>query len=73
MDPLKKIDEESSPLDALKVALEMEKNAYEFYKKAHGLVKYPGTKEMFKFLMDEEVRHQQILEEEINKDFYQEM
>jgi rubrerythrin len=73
MEPVYKIDEESSPLDALKVALEMEKNAYEFYKKAMGLVKYPGTREMFKFLMDEEVRHQQILEEEINKDFYQEM
>jgi len=37
------------------------------------IAKYPGTREMFKFLMDEEVKHKSIIEEEINKDFYSEM
>ncbi|MDP8263580.1 MAG: ferritin family protein [Candidatus Ancaeobacter aquaticus] len=73
MEDWKTIDEETNPLDALKIALEMEKKVFEFYKKAMEIAKYPGTREMFKFLMDEEVKHKSIIEEEINKDFYSEM
>ncbi len=67
------IDETTTPQEAIRIAIEREKAAYEFYSKAAKISKYPGTKEMFESLAKEELRHRRILEEELNKDYYREM
>ncbi len=67
------IDESTTPEEAIRVAIEREKAAYEFYSKAAKIAKYPGTKEMFESLAKEELRHRRMLEEELNKDYYREM
>jgi rubrerythrin len=67
------IDESTTPQEAIRIAIEREKAAYEFYSKAARIAKYPGTKEMFESLAKEELRHRRILEEELNKDYYREM
>lgn len=67
------IDESTTPQEAIRVAIEREKAAYEFYSKAAKIAKYPGTKEMFESLAKEELRHRRMLEEELNKDYYREM
>jgi rubrerythrin len=67
------IDETTTPQEAIRVAIEREKAAHEFYSKAAKIAKYPGTKEMFESLAKEELRHRRMLEEELNKDYYKEM
>jgi rubrerythrin len=67
------IDETTTPEEAIKIAIEREKAAYEFYHRAAKIAKYPGTKEMFASLAKEELKHRRILEEELNKDYFKEM
>ena len=67
------IDETTTPQEAVRIAIEREKAAHEFYSKAAKIAKYPGTKEMFESLAREELRHRRMLEEELNKDYYREM
>jgi len=67
------IDEFTTPQEAIRIAMEREKAAHEFYSKAAKIAKYPGTKEMFESLAKEELRHRRMLEEELNKDYYKEM
>lgn len=67
------IDETTTPEEAIRIAIEREKAAHEFYSKAAKIAKYPGTKEMFESLAKEEFRHRRMLEEELNKDYYKEM
>jgi rubrerythrin len=67
------IDETTTPQEAIRVAIEREKAAHEFYSKAAKIAKDPGTKEMFESLAKEELRHRRMLEEELNKDYYREM
>ncbi len=67
------IDETTTPQEAIRLAIQREKAAYEFYTKAAKIAKYPGTREMFESLAKEELNHRQILEEELNKDYFQEM
>ncbi len=67
------IDETTTPQEAIRVAMEREKAAYEFYSKAARIAKYPGTKQMFESLAKEELRHRRMLEEELNQDYYKEM
>jgi rubrerythrin len=67
------IDETTTPQEAIRVAMEREKAAYEFYSKAAKIAKYPGTKQMFESLAKEELRHRRMLEEELNQDYYKEM
>ena len=67
------IDETTTPEEAIRVAIQREKAAYEFYSKAAKIAKYPGTKEMFETLAKEELGHRRRLEEELNKDYFKEM
>ncbi|MGA2955737.1 MAG: ferritin family protein [Thermodesulfobacteriota bacterium] len=67
------IDKTTTPEEAIRIAIEREKAAHEFYSKAAKIAKYPGTKEMFESLAKEELRHRRMLEEELNKDYYKEM
>ncbi len=67
------IDATTTPQEAVRIAIEREKAAHEFYTKAAKIAKYPGTKQMFESLAKEELKHRQILEAELNKDYFQEM
>jgi len=67
------IDDSTTPQEAVRLAIEREKGAYDFYSKAAKIVKYPGTKQMFEFLAQEETRHLKILQAELDKDYMQEM
>lgn len=67
------IDEKTTPQEAIRLAMEREKASYEFYLQAAQIAKYPGTKQMFESLAQEELKHRQILEEELNRDYMQEM
>ncbi len=67
------IDETTTPEEAIRMAIEREKGAYEFYNQAAKIAKYPGTQQMFEALAKEELRHRRILEEELNKSYLKEM
>jgi len=67
------IDESTTPEEAIRVAIQREKAAHEFYSQAAKIAKYPGTKQMFESLAKEELKHFRILEEELNKDYFKEM
>jgi len=67
------IDDTTRPEEAIRLAIEREKKAYEFYTQAARTARYPGTKEMFEALAREELKHRKMLEEELNKDYYREM
>jgi rubrerythrin len=63
-----------TPLDqAWRVAIERETNAYEFYKQAVEAVTDSALKKLFGFLMKEEKRHKDLLEDEFEKVFTKEM
>lgn len=60
---------------AYKVALELEKRSYDFYKKLNKESKDPQTKKFFEFLMGEENTHYELLTETLEylnspKDWY---
>ncbi len=67
------IDESTTPEEAIRMALQRERAAYEFYTKAAKIAKYPGTREMFESLAREELNHTRVLEDELNKDYFKEM
>lgn len=67
------IDENTTPQEAIRLAIEREKSSYEFYLQAAKIAKYPGTKQMFETLAQEELKHRQTLEEELNRDYMKEM
>jgi len=67
------IDDTTTPEEAVRLAIEREKAANEFYAKAAKIAKYPGTKQMFEFLAQEETKHLKLLQAELDKDYMQEM
>lgn len=67
------IDDSTTPEEAIRLAMQREKAAFEFYTKAAKIAKYPGTREMFESLAKEELKHARLLEEELNKDYFKEM
>ncbi len=67
------IDDSTTPEEAVHLAIEREKSSRQFYLQAAKIARYPGTKQMFEFLAEEELRHYQLLEAELNKDYFKEM
>ena len=63
-----------TPLDqAWRIAIEREKNAFEFYRDALEVVTDTSLRKLFEFLMKQEEHHQQLLEDQFDKGFIQEM
>lgn len=58
------------PADAIRMAIEHERQSMEFYKKAAENAEDPGAKSMFEALSKQEIEHQRILEEELEKEIY---
>jgi rubrerythrin len=61
------IDENTSPYDALQIALEEERRALAVFRRAAEVVKDHATRQMFEFLVKEEEKHERLLLDEIDK------
>ncbi len=61
------IRENITPEEAVRLAIERERRASEFYARCAGLVKDPGVKKLFEFLAAEERRHFDLLEREYDR------
>ncbi len=63
----------NTPIDIIRMALEREKQAVRDYTEFAKTAEDPSVREMFLFLIEEEKRHVKLLQEEIEKEVYQEM
>jgi rubrerythrin len=54
------------------MAIEHEKQSKVFYEKAAQNMDDPGTRKMFEELARQEIEHQRILEEELDREIYRE-
>jgi len=61
------VNESTRPEEAVKLAMERERTAREFYLRCAGIVTDPGVKKMFEFLAKEENRHFDLLEKEYDR------
>jgi rubrerythrin len=62
-----------TPTEIIQMALEREKEAVVDYSEYAKTTSDPKVKEMFRFLAEEEKKHVKLLQEEIEKEIYQEM
>jgi len=67
------IDKTTDPLEAIKIALQREQEAHDFYKNHANLFENEGTRTMFLFLAGEEMKHKQKLQDELDKNYLYEM
>lgn len=58
---LKKVSHKTDELKAYEIAMEMENDGYNFYKKTLNSVADPNAKELYKFLLSEEEAHFELL------------
>ena len=61
------INESMRPEEAVKLAMERERTAQDFYLKCAAVVNDPGVKKMFEFLAREESKHFDLLEKEYDR------
>lgn len=62
-----------NPVEVIRMALEREKSAVRDYTEFAATAADPKIREMFRFLAEEEKKHVKILQDEIEKEIYQEM
>ena len=67
------IDKTTDPLEAIKIAIRREREAYEFYKNHAELFDNDATREMFMFLAEEERKHEEKLQKELDENYLYEM
>jgi rubrerythrin len=68
-----KIDKNTSPAEAVRLALKQETKARKFYEECAQIVNHPGAKKMFEFLAGEERKHEDLIQRELDRSFMQEM
>ena len=68
-----KVDKNTSPADAARIALKQEERARQFYEQCARVMTDPGAKKMFEFLASEEKKHEALLRKELDTSFMQEM
>ncbi len=61
------VDENLTPEAAVKMAMEREQRANEFYRSCASVVKDPGVRKLFEFLSAEEQRHHDLLQREYDR------
>lgn len=61
------ISETMRPEEAVKLAMERERVAQDFYLRCAAVVSDPGVKKMFEFLAREESKHFDLLEKEYDR------
>ncbi|MBI5576072.1 MAG: hypothetical protein HY896_06870 [Deltaproteobacteria bacterium] len=62
-----------NPIEVIRMALEREKEAVQEYNEFAQTAEDKSIREMFLFLVEEEKKHVKLLQEEIEKEIYQEM
>ena len=62
-----------TPIEIIQLALGREKDAVRDYTEYAKTAEEPTVREMFLFLAEEEKRHVKLLQDEIEKEIYQEM
>lgn len=68
-----KVDKNTSPAEAARLALSQEQRAKKFYEDCARVMEHPAAKKMFEFLADEERKHETLIQKEIDNHFLQEM
>ena len=61
------VNEHTRPEEAVKIAMERERLAQQFYLRCAAIVADPGVKKMFEFLAREESKHYDLLEREYDR------
>jgi len=67
------LDSTDDPVEALQLAIKREEAAYQFYKKHASLFKNEATKQMFEMLAEEEIKHKEKLQAELDDYYMSEM
>ena len=67
------IDKTTNPLEAIRIAIQREQEAHDFYNNHARLFENEATREMFEFLAKEELKHKTRLQEELDKNYLYEM
>jgi rubrerythrin len=67
------IDMTDDPVEALRLAIKREENAYEFYMKHAKIFKNDATRKMFEALAQEEIKHKERLIAELDDRYLSEM
>ena len=68
-----KVDRNTSPEEAARLALKQEQKARRFYEECAKIMQNPGAKRMFEFLAAEEQKHETLIQKEIDENFLTEM
>ena len=68
-----KVDKNTSPAEAARLALRQEQRARKFYEDCARVMEHPAAKKMFEFLADEEKKHENLIQKEMDNHFLQEM
>jgi len=68
-----KVDSNTSPAEAARLALAQEQKARRFYEECAKIMNHPAAKKMFEFLAEEEKKHEALIQKEIDSFFLQEM
>ena len=68
-----KVNQNTSPAEAARIALNQEIKARKFYEECAKIMKNPGARKMFEFLAAEERKHEDLIQKEIDSSFMQEM
>ncbi len=61
------VNQNTRPEEAVKLAMEREKLARQFYLRCAAIVADPGVRKMFEFLASEESKHFDLLEREYDR------
>ena len=67
------LDKTTDPQEALRLAISREQAAYEFYKHHADIFEDKATREMFNHLAEEETKHRERLQDELDKYVHYEM
>ncbi len=67
------IDATDDPIEALHLAIKREEAAYNFYVKHAQLFKNEATRKMFEALANEEIKHKERLQQELDDNYLTEM
>lgn len=68
-----KVDRNTSPSEAARIALKQEQRARKFYEDCARVMVHPAARKMFEFLASEEKKHEDLIQKEIDRNFLQEM
>ena len=68
-----KVEKNTSPAEAARMALKQEKRARRFYEECALVMTDPAARKMFEFLASEEKKHEDLIQGEIDRSFLAEM